>query len=55
MPTTDDLLDASMSDCKKPTDLIGENCLLKQLYKKSLVQLIPAEMTENKCFPEERR
>jgi len=34
MATTDELLDVSMKDYKKPEDLIGENGLLKQLTKR---------------------
>jgi hypothetical protein len=55
MTTSDELLDALIRDCKKPTDLIGENGLLKQLCNKSLERVIPAEITKYIGSPEERR
>jgi len=55
MATTDELLDALMKDCKKPTDLVGENGLLKQLCNKSREQVIPDEMSEYMESQEERR
>ena len=53
--TTDELLDALMRNCKKPTDLVGENGLLKQLCNKSQERVIPAEMAKYIGSPEERR
>ena len=47
MATADELFDALIRDCKKPTDLIGENGLLKQLCNKSQERVIPAEITKS--------
>ena len=47
MATTDELLDTLIMDCKKPEDLIGENGLLKRLFKKSMERTMPIEMTEH--------
>jgi hypothetical protein len=33
MPTTDELLDALINNCKRPLDLLGENGLLQQLSR----------------------
>lgn len=38
MAMTDELLDDLKKNHKKPEDLIGENGLLKQLTKKTLVE-----------------
>ena len=55
MASVDELFDALIRDCKKPTDLIGENGLLKQLCNKSQERVIPAEITQYIGSPEERR
>jgi len=55
MATSDELLDALIRNCNKPTDLVGENGLLKQLCNKSLDRVIPAEIIKYIGSPEERR
>ena len=55
MATSDELLDALIRNCNKPTDLVGENGLLKQLCNKSREQVIPDEMSEYMGSLEERR
>ena len=47
MASVDELFDALIRDCKKPTDLIGDNGLLTQLCNKSLEREIPAEITKS--------
>jgi putative transposase len=42
-----DLIDALLSNYKKPEDLIGENGLLKQLTKALVERALQAEMTEH--------
>jgi putative transposase len=42
-----DLIDALLSNYKKPEDLIGENVLLKQLTKALVERALQAEMTEH--------
>ena len=42
-----DLIDALLSNYKKPEDLIGENGLLKQLTKALVERVLQAEMTEH--------
>ena len=42
-----DLIDALLSNYKKPEDLIGENGLLKQLIKALVERALQAEMTEH--------
>ena len=41
------LIDALLSNYKKPEDLIGENGLLKQLTKALVERALQAEMTEH--------
>jgi putative transposase len=55
MASIDELLDAFIRDCKKPTDLIGENGLLKQLCNKPKERVIPAEISKYIGSSEERR
>ncbi|MFA7059673.1 MAG: hypothetical protein WC156_02495 [Pedobacter sp.] len=55
MATIDELFDALMRDCKKPTDLIGKNGLLKQLCNKSRERVIPAEISKYIGSSAERR
>lgn len=54
MATIDELLDALMRDCKKPTDLVGENGLLTQPYSKSRERVVSAEMSEYTRLSEEQ-
>ena len=42
-----DLIDALLSNYKKPDELIGENRLLKQLTKALVERALQAEMTEH--------
>ena len=42
-----DLIDALLSNYKKPEDLFGENGLLKQLTKALVERALQAEMTEH--------
>jgi putative transposase len=46
-PLSNELIDALLSDYKKPEDLIGENGLLKQLTKALVERALQAEMTDH--------
>ena len=47
MTIDNELIDNLLKDYKKPSDLIGENGLLKQLTKQLLERAMAAEMTEH--------
>lgn len=46
-PLSNELIDALLSDYKKPEDLVGENGLLKQLTKALVERALQAEITEH--------
>lgn len=46
-PLPVDLIDALLADYKRPEDLIGEECLFKQLTKALVERALNAEMTDH--------
>jgi len=47
MTISNELIDSLLANYKKPTDLIGENGLLKQLTKRLIERALEAEMEEH--------